>query len=110
LPSQLTWGSLGPLANNRRRRAGSMDLSQSALRARIRELIASGALPGEPPSIERPVDRLLSNRRARTLIGDRLRELCTICDDEGSQVAYFGRVVRVRAACDALWKLECMLG
>jgi|SRR5882724_6507678 len=91
---------------------GSMDLSRSDLRAKIRKLIASGVLPGEPPSIERPVERL-PNRRIRTLIGDRLREPCTICDDEGPQVAYFyigGRVVRVHAACDALWKLECMPG
>jgi hypothetical protein len=81
-----------------------MDLSQSDLRARIRELIVSGVLPREPPSIERPVDRP-PNRRTRTLIGDRLRVPCTICDDEGPQVAYFyvaGQVVRVHAACDAV--------
>jgi hypothetical protein len=85
-----------------------MDLGQSDLRAKIRKLMVSGALPSEPPSIERPVERLL-NRRTRTLIGDRLREPCTICDDEGPQVTYFyigGRVVRVHAACDAVWQLE----
>ncbi len=85
-----------------------MDLSRSDLRAKIRKLIASGVLPGEPPSIERGVERL-PNRRTRILMGDRLREPCTICDDEGPQVAYFyvaGQVVRVHAACDAVWKQE----
>jgi hypothetical protein len=52
---------------------GSMDLGQSDLRAKIRKLMASGVLPGEPPSIERPVERL-PNRRIRILIGERLRE------------------------------------
>jgi hypothetical protein len=85
-----------------------MAVSQGDLRAKIRELIASGVLPGDPPSIKRPVD-MLSNRRTRSLIGAPLREPCAICGDEGPQVSYFsvgGQVVRVHAACDALWKQE----
>ena len=73
-----------------------MAVSQGDLRAKIRELIDSGVLPGEPPSIERAVDAF-SNRKTRSLIGGPLREPCSICEDEGPQVAYFyigGRVAR----------------
>ena len=78
------------------------------LRAKIRELIASGVLPSDPPLIERPADDL-PNRRTRSLIGDPLREPCTICGDVGPQVSYFyvaGQVIRVHAAFDAMWKQE----
>jgi ribosomal protein S14 len=90
------------------KKRGPIDLSQGDLRAKIRELIASGALPGDPPSIERPMDTL-SNRKIRSLIGGSLQDPCTICGDEGPQVSYFyvaGQVVRVLAACDAVWKQE----
>ena len=43
------------------------------------------------------------------LIGWHLHGPCTICDEPGPQVQYFyvaGQVVRVHAACDALWRLE----
>ena len=82
--------------------------SDDDLRAKIRELIASGVLPGDPPLIERPANDL-PNGRTRSLIGDPLREPCTICGDEGPQVSYFyvaGQVIRVHAACDAVWKQE----
>jgi hypothetical protein len=85
-----------------------MAVSQDDLRAKIRELIASGTLPSDPPLIGRPVDKL-SNRKTRSLIGYPLREPCTICGDEGPQISYFyiaGQVVRVHAACDAVWKQE----
>ena len=85
-----------------------MVMSQDALRGKIRELIASGALPHETPLMDRPSDKL-TNRRIRSLIGGPLREPCTICGDAGPQISYFyvaGQVVLVHAACDALWKQE----
>ena len=60
---------------------GCSCMSAADLRAKIRELMASGLLP----------------------------EPCTICGEPAPQVQYSyiaGQVVRVHAACDALWQLE----
>ena len=87
-----------------------MPLSEPGLRAKIRELMASGTLPKDPPPIVRPAPTSTpGNRKSRILIGGKLHEPCTICGEPGPQVQYFyiaGHVVRVHAACDALWKDE----
>jgi ribosomal protein S14 len=79
------------------------------LRAKIRELIASGVLPKEPPPITREAPAPMPNKSpTRTRIGS-LHARCTICGEPGPHVRYFyiaGRVVSVHAACDALWKEE----
>jgi hypothetical protein len=83
-------------------------------RAKIRELIASGALPDDPPPIERPAPASTpGNARSRILIGGPLHEPCTICGGPGPEVQHFyiaGQVVNVHAACDALWQLERRAG
>ena len=85
-------------------------MTQSELRAKIRELIASGALPSDPPPIERPAPTSTpGNTRSRILVGGTLHEPCTICGEPDPQVQYFyiaGQVVSVHAACDALWQRE----
>lgn len=80
------------------------------LRAKIRELMASGVLPTDPPPITRPGPTSTpGTTRSKTLVGGPHQEPCAICGEPGPQVQHFyigGRVVRVHAACDALWKLE----
>jgi hypothetical protein len=79
-------------------------------RASIRELMASGVLPPDPPPITRPEPwSTPGNKRSKILIGGPLHAPCTICGEPGPQVQYFyiaGQVVRVHAACDAVWKQE----
>ena len=65
-------------------------------RAKIRELIAAGTLPNERPVIR---------RAGRT----RRQDTCLICTDPDPTVTYFwtgGIVIRLHAACDAVWKQE----
>ena len=84
--------------------------SHGDLRGKIRELIASGTLPGDPAPIERPAPTSTpGNSRSRILVGGPLHEPCTICGEAGPQVQYFyiaGQVVRAHTACDALWQKE----
>lgn len=75
-------------------------MTNAALRATIRALIASGALPSEPPVIQ---------RSGHDPAWARAEDPCTICGEPAPSVSYFwpgGRVVRLHAACDALWKQE----
>jgi hypothetical protein len=70
-----------------------MALTDVELRSRIRDLVASGALPSEQPVIHRA--------------GEVSRLPCLICDEPETTVAYFwtaGRVVHLHAACDGVWK------
>ncbi len=79
-------------------------MTPDELRAKIRALMASGDLPIEPPSIERR-----GSREARVLYAIPSSEPCTICGEPGPQVVLFymaGLVVRLHAACDALWQQE----
>ena len=65
------------------------------LRAKIRDLMASGALPNEPPLITRAGQ------------GAPRKDACVICVESDPTVSYFwpgGIVVRLHASCDALWK------
>jgi hypothetical protein len=77
-------------------------MTEVELRARIRKLMASGALPNDPPSIERRDSGDLEARFAAP-------HSCSICLELRPQVALFytaGRAVRLHAACDALWQQE----
>jgi len=67
------------------------------LRAEIRELMASGVLPRNPPVITRAGER--THQQA----------VCAICAESNPTVSYFwtdGRTVTLHAACDGLWQLE----
>ena len=83
-----------------------MAMGDTDLRAKIRELMASGGLPHESAPIERPASTSTpSSWPSRVLVGGPLHEPCTICGEPGPQVQYFyigGRDVSVHAACDAL--------
>ena len=77
-----------------------MTMTAVDLRAKIHTLMDSGALPKEPPVI---------HRAGKDSVWARRREACTICADPDLMVSYFwpgGLVVRLPAACDALWKQE----
>ncbi len=83
-------------------------MTNTDLRTRIRELVASGVLPSAPPVIER-AGRGTEGDRARMLLGNPSPEPCAICAEPETTITYFwpgGLVVRVHAACAALWKLE----
>jgi hypothetical protein len=72
------------------------------LRAKIRELMASGALPSEPPVVSGTGDvRVVKNP---------LPAACSVCGErDHPQITLFyvgGRVVRLHAACEALWQQE----
>lgn len=70
------------------------------IRVRVRGLMASGALPSEPPVIQ---------RSGQDAAGARRPDPCAICAEPDPTVRYFwpgGVVVRLHAACDAVWKLE----
>ena len=67
--------------------------------------MASGALPSDPPSIERRG----WDESARFAILNPSPEPCPIYLEPGSQLALFytaGRAVRLHAACEALWQQE----
>jgi hypothetical protein len=54
------------------------------LRAKIRELLASGVLPTDPPPIVRPAPTSMpGNAKSKVLIGGKLHEPCTICGEPG---------------------------
>ena len=70
--------------------------------------MATGALSTGLP----PLDRLVSGR-ATTLVTSPLKEPCTICGKDGSQISYShptSQVVRVDAAFNAMWKRERVTG
>ena len=80
-------------------------MTVAELRARIRALMASGELPSEAPSIERRG----GEESARFALQDPAREPCPICGEPRTQVALFftgGLLVRLHAACEAVWKQE----
>ena len=82
-------------------------MTDEQLRARIRELMASGDLPSELPVIQNS-----GKNGWRPELGRRTSRIETyaICGEPGLTVAYFcrgGRCVSLHAACEALWKQEC---
>ena len=83
-------------------------MSEDALRARIRELMASGRLPPSPPQAE-TVIRGRTLRVTRTIIGRATLEPCLICGERDPMLSYRftdGRVIHLHGACDALWQQE----
>ena len=89
-------------------------MNEAALRAKIRELMASGVLPNESAPITREAPAPMPGKKpARTRIGGSHQAPCTICGAPSPQVQYFyiaGVLVSVHAACDALWKQELEIG
>jgi hypothetical protein len=78
-------------------------MTEAELRAKIRALMASGTLPSDRASIEQHG----TNEGAR--FANPAQEPCVICGEIGPQVALFytaGRVVRLHAACEALWQQD----
>ncbi len=80
-----------------------MAMTAAELRAKIRELMASGALPSEPP--------VVASRGTGDLgaVKNPLPGPCSVCGERESQLTLFyvgGRVVRLHAACNALWQQE----
>ena len=73
-------------------------MTEPDLRAKIRELMASGVLPKDPPIIQRVAE-----------VGARRQQPCAICAEPDPTISYFwtgGVMVCVHAACDATWKQE----
>jgi hypothetical protein len=76
-------------------------MTQSELRAKIRELMASGALPKESP--------VISGTGDVGVVKNPLPAACSVCGDRDPQITLFyvaGLVVRLHAACDAIWRQE----
>jgi len=65
-----------------------------------------GALPAERPSIER---RGVTPGERDLFVKNPVAEPCMVCGEPGPQIALFylaGGVVRLHAACEALWRQE----
>jgi len=78
------------------------------LRARIRELLRSGELPRALPSAQR-IDPGSPARMAQIQVGRVAGAACLACGEPDPMVTYSyvdGRVVRLHAACDAVWLQE----
>jgi hypothetical protein len=79
------------------------------LRAKVRELMASGILPRNLPPMKRtgPGEGIPG---AQMLIGEQPEQLCTVCEERGPQVAYIYAgelfIVRLHTDCDELWQQE----
>jgi len=75
-------------------------MTNEQLRARVRELIASGDLPSEPPVVQNAGPGFGRFKRGSP---------CLICGEPDALVAYFwtgGRVAYLHAAYDAVWMQE----
>ena len=84
--------------------SGRMDHSE--LRARIRQLMASGDLPAPLGDKLHPGQAV---RVTRTVFGRSTSEPCLICGEADPMIFYTyasRKVVRLHTACDALWHLE----
>ena len=83
-----------------------MAMTNEQLRARVRELMASGELPSDRPAIYGTGAAALDTRSASRR---RPPDTCLICMEPEPTVSYVwtgGQVVYLHAACDALWKQE----
>jgi hypothetical protein len=84
-------------------------MTQSPLRAKIRELSASGALPPGLPQVGKTIPGQ-TIRLTRIVIGRVAQGTCLICGELDPMVTYMysgGKVLRLHAACDTLWQREC---
>ena len=87
-------------------------MSAAALRARIRELMASGKLPVGPPPAGTTI-RGRNLRVIRTIIGRAKLEPCLICGKPDPMLSYTftdRRVIHLHGASDALWQQERVAG
>jgi hypothetical protein len=76
-------------------------MTEFKLRAKIRELMTSGVLPSEPA--------VISGTGDVGAVKNLLPAACSVCGERDPQITLFyvgGRVVRLHAACDALWQQE----
>jgi hypothetical protein len=83
-------------------------MDQDELRARIRELIATGVLPGVLPAAQK-IEPGQTPRVTQIAVGTYPHERCLVCEELGPQVSYTyadEKLVRLHVACDALWKQE----
>jgi hypothetical protein len=83
-------------------------MDNNELRARIRQLMASGDLPPVPPLADKNLPGH-AVRVTRTVVGRSTLEPCLICGEADPMIAYTyadGKVIRLHAACDALWRQE----
>jgi hypothetical protein len=81
-------------------------MDHTELRARIRQLMASGDLPAPLGDKLHPGQVV---RVTRTVIGRSTLEPCLICGEADPMIFYTyanRKVVRLHVACDALWHLE----
>ena len=81
-------------------------MDQSELRARIRQLMASGDLPAPLGDKLHPGQAV---RVTRTVFGRSTLEPCLICGEADPLIFYTyanRKVVHLHAACDAFWQLE----
>jgi hypothetical protein len=77
-------------------------MNEHAARAKIRALITPGVLPDGRPTI-------MSTAQGQIVTGRESLERSLICEEPGPGVSYTypgGRVIRLHAACDALWQQE----
>jgi hypothetical protein len=75
-------------------------------RAKVRELMTSGALPRVLPAAERIAPGQIP-RATQIVIGTYPPARCLVCEELAPQMSYTylgGKVVRLHAACDALWQ------
>lgn len=76
-------------------------MNQSELRAKIRALMVSGALPSEPP--------VVSGTGDVGAVKNPLPAFCSACGERHPQITLFyaaGMMVRLHTACEALWQQE----
>ena len=79
------------------------------LRARIRQLIASGDLPPLPSLANGSLSGPAAARATPVVIGRPTPDPCLICGEADPTLSYWyvkGKVLRIHAACDALWRQE----
>ena len=84
-------------------------MDNNELRARIRQLMASGDLPPLPPLANGTLSGPAAARVTRVVIGRPMPDPCLICGKADPTIAYRyadGKVIRLHAACDALWRQE----
>jgi hypothetical protein len=70
--------------------------------------MTSGVLPRVLPGAEKIAPGQIS-RAAQIFIGTESQERCLVCEELGPHVPYTypgGKVVRLHAACDAVWQQE----
>jgi hypothetical protein len=83
-------------------------MDEGELRARIRQLMASGDLPPVYPLTDKTSPNQ-AVRITRMVVGRSMLEPCLICGEADPTFSYTyanRQVIRLHAACDALWHQE----